>query len=150
MVVALPEREDQPFQMTSSHHVSCFKLPRKLATGANKITIEEFVDDYLVDGTEEGTILPEHKDEILQQLHQAAAAAKSGKKKKGDADEERSALMARLKAAAKEDEEGAGKEPAKKKAKKEGTDTGVDEKLFQEMLAICKSSVCKGSPQECE
>jgi hypothetical protein len=142
ILVTMPQKEEQKFAMSNSHHISCFKLPRKLSTGSNKLTIEEFVEDHLLDGTENGDLLSSRKEDILNGLHQAAGSAKGGKKKKGDDnddqdDDKEESIMDALKAAAKVDEKDAGKEPAKKKAKKKGgNEAGQNE--FQEMLSVYK------------
>lgn len=66
-----------PFDVTNWTHPACFSLPRKLSSGANKISPEDFVNDLLEDSSG-GEILPEKADEI------AAAIAAVAPKKKGE------------------------------------------------------------------
>lgn len=105
--------EREPFDVTSNHHVGCFKLPRKFVTGANQMTPTEFLQEHVTDTSDAGEILPDKLDEIAQLLEQAASTTTKRKK----SDEEDSSLMGRIKAAAaaKEDDE-----PKNKKQKTEG------------------------------
>lgn len=137
-MVELPHREGQAFAVSNSHHVSCFKLPRKLGTGASKISIEDFVDDYLQDGSDDGSLLPERREEILAALHQAADTKTPKQAKSGDMagdDDGRGGdenIMTRLKAATNDVKaEDATKQPAKKKQRK-----GEHEGEFDEMLPL--------------
>ena len=108
IVVEAPLREGADFAFSSSHKVSCFKIPRKLVSQG--VTIEDFVEDYLMD---DGTILIERKNEILAMLREAAAKKKTKAKVNSKSDGSES-IMDRLKMAAAESE---GDEPPKKKAK---------------------------------
>jgi rubrerythrin len=131
-----PQRENQDYAMSYSHHVDCFKLPRGLAG----VSIEEFVDDYLTDGGDEktGPLLPEKKDEVITLLEEAAAKKKGGKRKSTGGDEEgKENILSRVQAAVKGQEDGAEtEEPAKKKVKKEKKKDGEDE--VQAMIPIYK------------
>ena len=113
--------------MSSSHHVSCFKIPRKLASAG--VGAEEFLLEYLMDDPE---LLEARRDEILGMLREAATKtnAKTKKAKPRDDDEGSANLMDRLKEAAKLD----GDEPAQKKAKtKKPT---KEEEEFKAMLSV--------------
>ena len=109
---------DDTHSMASSTHPSCFNLPRKYATGANKISAEQFVDDILQDS--DGSILPAKRDELI-----AAIESHPRKKKKepmsGDGDSAE-AILFRIKAALEADE----KEPAAKKIKLDVSSSNAD------------------------
>jgi hypothetical protein len=124
------------FDATSYFHVECFRLPRKFTTGSTKISMQEFVRDYLTDTTDTQCILPQKSKEIVQQLEEAAtsgggAAGGSAKKRvkseeDDTAEEAHKSLMGRLKA------EWEGASSASKKAKKS---SGDDQEL-REMLEV--------------
>jgi len=127
LFVEAPLREGASFGMSSSHHVSCFKIPRKLASSG--VGVEEFLLEYLVDDPE---LLEVRKDEILGMLRAAATKTKSkAKSAKSQDDEGPANIMDRLKEAAKLDDDD---EPAKKKAKtKKPT---KEEEDFKAMLSL--------------
>eukprot|EP00536_Pseudo-nitzschia_multiseries_P010481 jgi/Psemu1/289111/fgenesh1_pg.321_\ len=139
LFVEAPLREGANFAMSSSYHVSCFKIPRKLASGG--IDVDQFVDDYLMDGTDDD-VLADRRDEILQMLRDASSKTKSKSSKKtkqqSGSGEEPTDLMERLKAAAAADEDEP--EPAKKKVKteksKSKSKTTPDDDDFPSMLKI--------------
>ncbi|KAG7355069.1 helix-hairpin-helix domain containing protein [Nitzschia inconspicua] len=136
IVTELPQRENQDYAMSYSHHVHCFKLPRGLAA----VSIEDFVEDYLTDGGDDSTgpLFPDKKVEVIALLEEAAVKKKGskGKPKGGDAGGEQTILM-RVQAAVKA-QEVEEKEPPKKKVKKEngGKNDGDDE--VQAMVPIYK------------
>ena len=109
--------------MSSSHKVSCFKIPRKLKSQG--VDVEEFFNEYLED---DGTLKEERKDEILGMLREAQAKTKTKKAKSEDSSGPET-LMDRLKKAAEEDGD---EEPAKKKAK------GAKDEDFSSMLRAYK------------
>lgn len=124
--VEAPLREGQSFAMSSSHKVSCFKIPRKLA--AKGVGVEEFVEDYLMDdGTE---LLVMRKEEILGMLREAADKKKTKAKTVKSENEGPANIMDRLKEAAKLYEDN---EPVKKKVKTEGS---IEESEFIAMLSL--------------
>jgi hypothetical protein len=134
ILVEAPQSESMGYSMSHSTHPSCFKLPRKLTTGANKISIEEFVDDFLLDGGDEktGAFLPDKREEMIAALIEACEKKKM---KKGVKDGQES-IMARLKAVIKTEEEAdkKGEDPPKKKAKTDGN--GGDKAEFEAMLPL--------------
>ncbi|KAL3909219.1 MAG: hypothetical protein SGARI_002711 [Bacillariaceae sp.] len=117
------------YPVTNSIHPSCFKLPRKLTTGDNKITIEEFVEEILQDGGE-ALLDDESKATVLAALVEAASKKKTKKKKEGDDGEEEETVMTRIKAIVKEE----GDEPKTKKVKTAGG-TAQDE-MVEAMLPL--------------
>jgi hypothetical protein len=82
-------------------------MPRKYATGANKITPEEFIEHYLQDSTG-GEILPAKKDELAADI---AYKAPKGSKD----DDQLDTPIAKLRAAYQEMQDGS--EPPAKKLK---------------------------------
>jgi hypothetical protein len=134
-MVSAPAKEEGGFSVSNSHHVSCFKIPRKLNQGGNTCGPEEFVDDYLEDHSPDHDLLTdgEKKDEIIQKLKEAQEKTKKAKKKvEGDGDG--NDIMSRLKVAYKEGKTGEDdEEPASKKAKLKSTS---DEDEFQQMLGL--------------
>uniref|UniRef100_A0A7S4EJ79 PARP-type domain-containing protein n=1 Tax=Pseudo-nitzschia australis TaxID=44445 RepID=A0A7S4EJ79_9STRA len=130
--VEAPLREGANFAMTTSHHVSCFKIPRKLT--ADGVDVEEFVEDYLT-ANDDGELLLDRKEEILEMLREAASKTKTKTKKAkpSENDGETTDLMERLKEAAKMDDSDE-EEPAKKKAKTKAQ--SKEEKEFKAMLSV--------------
>jgi hypothetical protein len=129
LLVEAPLREGASFAMSSSHHVFCFKIPRKLASSG--VGVEEFLGDYLMDDAE---LLLDRKDEILGMLREAAVKTKPKAKKAKSRDEGPANIMDRLKEAAKLDDDDDVDEPAKKKAKtKKRT---KEEEEFKAMLSL--------------
>ena len=100
------------FPITRYFHLPCFNMPRKYTTGADKMTVEQFVDDIVRDDSG-GDILPAKREEVI-----AAMESKPSAKVKQDD------ILAQLAAAHKAKEE-QGNEPAAKKAK---TEDDSDEK----------------------
>lgn len=111
--------------MSSSHKVSCFKIPRKLK--ALGVDVEEFVEDYLQD---DGELLQDRKDEILGMLREAAAKTKSKTKK---AKTGPLTIMDRLVEEASKQEGEENVEPSKKKVKKEQTE---EEEEIKSMVPV--------------
>jgi len=62
-----------------AHTVSCFGLPRKFTTGADKMSVEDFVDNILRDESEDGSLLTESKEEIVSMIGMKAVAVKKAK-----------------------------------------------------------------------
>ena len=93
------------------------------------MSVEEFVDEYLNDTTDGGVILPDRKDEIVQQIESAMATTPAKKKKTSkDGDgEEGAGLMSKLKTKYEAWKESGADEPPKKKAKKSAADDEVSE-----------------------
>jgi len=110
MFVESPLREGQSFAMSASYKISCFKIPRKLASAG--VGVEEFFADYLVDDAD---LLRDRKDEILAMLREAASKKKSKVTKVKRSDEGPANIMDRLKVASQVDDDV--DEPMKKKAK---------------------------------
>ena len=83
------------------------------------MSVEEFVDEHLNDTTDGGVILPDRKDEIVQQIESAMATTPAKKKKTSkDGDgEEGAGLMSKLKTKYEAWKESGADEPPKKKAK---------------------------------
>mmetsp|Transcript_6830 Transcript_6830/g.7787 ORF Transcript_6830/g.7787 Transcript_6830/m.7787 type:complete len:476 (+) Transcript_6830:120-1547(+) len=118
--------ENMSYGLSHSYHVSCFKIsPRKLG----KITAEEFVEEYLVDDTDEGVLL-EKKEEIVSKILEASS------KKKKEKEIDPNNIMERLKVKAKyeKDDDGDDRDdkPAKKKAKT--FESVEEEEEFKKML----------------
>lgn len=128
--------------MSSYYHVGCFVLPRKL----KHLGTEDFVREKVTDLSEDQSILPAQFDTIVSQIEESAGAAGSAKKKvkreggDGDDEEEKENLMTRVAAEAKvELDEEEGKQPAKKKAKKETTKISkAEEEEFRDMVELYK------------
>ncbi len=123
-MVEAPLREGADFAFSSSHKVSCFKIPRKLVSQG--VTVEDFVEDYLMD---DGTILVDRKNEILAMLREAATKKKTKAKANPKSDDSDS-IMDRLKIATAESE---GDEPPKKKVKR-----SAEDEEFKSMLKVYK------------
>jgi len=119
-------REGANFAMSSSYHVFCFKIPRKLASSG--VGVEEFLADYLLDDRE---LLLDRKDEITKMLLEAAVKTKPKAKKVKSQDEGPGSIMDRLKEAATLDDDD---EPAKKKAKR--NERSKEEEEFKAMLSV--------------
>lgn len=132
MFVEAPLREGANFAMTTSHHISCFRIPRKLASDG--VDVEQFVEDYLT-ANDDDDLLFDRKEEILEMLREAASKTKikTKKSKHSENDGETIDLMERLKEAAKMDDSDEG-EPAKKKAKTKAK--SKEEKEFKAMLSV--------------
>jgi hypothetical protein len=131
--VETPQNESMGYSMSHSTHPSCFKLPRKLTTGANNISSEEFVDEFLLDGRDEktGAFLPDKREEIVATLNEAGDEKKT---KKGEKDGKES-IMSRLKAVKMEEETNKkGQEPPKKKVKTDSN--GSDKAEIEAMLPL--------------
>ena len=131
-MVSAPPKEEGGYGVSNSHHISCFKIPRKLNQGGNKCDgPEDFVDDYLEDHSPNHDLLTdgEKKDEIIQKLKEAQEKTKKKKKVEG---EDGNNIMSRLKVAYKEGKTGE-EEPASKKAKLKSTS---EEDEFQVMLGL--------------
>lgn len=111
--VHVPAKDDGGYDMTSWHHVDCFKLPKKFAAGASAMSVEEFFQDMVTDNSDDNEILPARMDELVAKVT-AASAAKTPKKaaKKKDADDDNT-LVGRLKQAYIAEQSGDEK-PAKK------------------------------------
>jgi len=124
LVVSYEPKGDAAYGISSSYHLTCFKIPRKLSNGGNKCGPEEFVEDHLVMGDDLD------KDEIIQKLQEAQLKTKKKKKQEEDGED----IMSRLKLAAKETEEAT--EPAKKKAKLKSDD---EDQEFQQMLDVYRT-----------
>lgn len=77
------EVSGKDYTMSSWYHPSCFNLPRKYATGADKMTAEQFLEDIMEDTTG-GEILPSRKDEIAEQISSKATPKKGGKSEEND------------------------------------------------------------------
>jgi len=93
------------------YHNECFNLPRKLSTGADKITVQEFIETHLRDDTDEQVLKTQQAAEIAEKIAQ--------KKKRQDANPEAKhpSHIEKLRQAWKEREEKQGDEPDSKKAK---------------------------------
>jgi hypothetical protein len=129
MCVVVPKPEGSSgYDLSSYHHVGCFRLPRKFQTGSTKLTPEEFVSDY-VEAPDD--ILPGKLDEIVQLLIGNTSGDSAKKKKKADDDntnaEEDTTIMGQLKAAYQEQQKKGG-EPKSKKVKRDET--------FEKMLDL--------------
>lgn len=112
--------------MSSSHKISCFKIPRKLTSQG--IDVEEFFDTILED---DGELKLERRNEILAGLREAATKTKQ-KKPKVSEDGGADTIMDRLKAAVEKSDDG-DDEPAKKKQKGSSR-----EEEFRSMLRVYK------------
>jgi hypothetical protein len=135
-MVSAPAKEEGGYSVSNSHHVPCFKIPRKLNQGGNICGPEEFVDDYLEDHSPDHDLLTdgEKKDEIIQKLKEAQEKTKKKKKVEGNGDGDGNDIMSRLKVAYKEGKTGEDdEEPASKKAKLKSTS---DEHEFKQMLGL--------------
>ena len=140
-MVSAPAKEDSGYSVSNSHHLLCFKIPRKLNQGGNTCGPEEFVEDYLEDHSPNHDLFTdgEKKDEIIQKLKEAQEKTKKKKKKVegsgGDGDV--NDIMTRLKVAYKEGKTGEDdnddEEPASKKAKLKSTS---EEEEFSQMLSL--------------
>ena len=119
--------------MSSSHHFSCFKIPRKLASTG--VGVEEFVEDYLLDGTDEGDVLVDRKKDIIRMLQEAASKTKAKTKKVKSEDDAPANIMDRLKEATKIDDGDDVEEPARKKAKTKSKKK-TEEDSFKAMLSV--------------
>ncbi|VEU43036.1 unnamed protein product [Pseudo-nitzschia multistriata] len=129
--VEAPLREGANFAMSASYHVSCFKIPRKLASAG--VDVEQFVGDYLMDN--DGELLLDRREEVLDMLREAASKTKAKTKKAKSSENGSSStdLMERLKEAASVDDDG-GKAPPKKKAKTNSK--SKEEQEFKAMISI--------------
>lgn len=84
--------ENRGYSMSSWYHPACFNLPKKYATGAEKISEEQFLEDVIED--EEGILSEEgKKEEIAAQI-----ATKAERKKKDDGDDSDDRFIGKLKA----------------------------------------------------
>ena len=113
MCITVPPKDPTGFEMTSYHHVGCFRLPRKYATGATKISPAEFLEDYVTDTTDDNSILPKKLDELAELIANSSAVESSTSTKKRSAPEKGS-LIERLSAALEEDQENRPKKKVKK------------------------------------
>jgi len=104
----------ESYSTNQSFHPLCYSLPRKLSTGANKITVEEFVADILEDRSD-GEILPAKADEIVELI------------KSKPAKQEAESLVSKLKAAWQKRMDDS-KEPPAKKTK---TEDGVSDRAIE-------------------
>lgn len=112
-------------------HVGCFKLPRKFASGANQLTVAEFLEEHVTsDAADE--ILPEMQEEIIANIEGAADKLASMKKRaKDDGD---TTIMGQIKKAADGEES-----PKKKKRKTEGDDNADFDSLVKEYRVIANA-----------
>ena len=103
------------FDISSYYHVGCFSLPRKYNSGANKMSVEDFVKDVLED--ESGEILLTKMEEVIAKIESTGSSPQK-KSKHDDGDAEPSPLdnIKALYEKQQQDDE-SGKEPSKKKAK---------------------------------
>ena len=125
MCITVPPKDDDGFEMTSYQHVGCFRLPRKFTTGATQLTPEDFLEDFVSDGTDDGSILPKRLQELADLISNATVAKASGssKKKRSSASSEDS-LISRLSTAylkQSEDDDEADSRPKKKVKKEKGS-----------------------------
>jgi hypothetical protein len=131
MCVVVPKAEGSSgYDLSSYHHVGCFRLPRKFQTGSTKLTPEEFVSDH-VEAPDE--ILPSKLAEIVQLIGNANNSGEAAKKKKMKSDEyaeEDTTIMGQLKEAYQKQQQkgGGGGEPKSKKVKRDET--------FEKMLDL--------------
>ena len=102
--------------MSTNYHPGCFKIPRKFA----KLSPAEFVDEHVTDATDDNSLLPDRKDEIVGQIEAAMASTSAKKKKETPGVDEDKGLMARLKARYETWKENGSDERPKKKSKKSG------------------------------
>jgi len=78
IVSIAPPKDEGGYEIKSYTHPVCFTIPRKYATGANKISVEEFVTDHLQDFSDDGaSLLPARAAEVI-----AAISTKADTKKK--------------------------------------------------------------------
>ena len=115
------------YAISSNYHPGCFKIPRKFSTGPNKMSVEEFVDEYLNDASDGCVILPDRRDEIVQQIESAMASTPAKKKKTSKDGDEGAGLISKLKKKYEAWKESGADEPPKKKAKKSAADDEVSE-----------------------
>ena len=134
MCVVVPANENHEYDLTSYHHVGCFRMPRRFSTGASKMAPEDFVREYLTDVTENQEILPSRADEIADLIANSGVNQKGGKVKQEGKGAEPSSILARIKSAAEEEEAA---EPKKKKIKKEQEDTF--DKMVKAYKQHCKT-----------
>jgi Poly(ADP-ribose) polymerase and DNA-Ligase Zn-finger region len=141
------ETEGGEYNFCKHYHVTCFKVPRKLISEG--VTVEDFVDEYLVDTSDQG--------DILTDPEKRAAIKSKGVVKKKNPDgtfDDGPSLMERLKEAAKGwtppeptsdgDDDKDSKPPAAKKVKTDdgkppssaGGPTKDAEADFQDMLGL--------------
>lgn len=137
------ESNSAGFSMSSNYHVGCFKIPRKFSTGAEKMDPADFVREYIEDGTNDQSILPEKLDEIIELIEKAnmpttAATSSATKRKKSESSSKGKddSLMGRIKQAAmakaeQEDDEEE-EPPAKKKVKSSSRKQTKSSKIKQE------------------
>uniref|UniRef100_A0A7S3L535 PARP-type domain-containing protein n=1 Tax=Amphora coffeiformis TaxID=265554 RepID=A0A7S3L535_9STRA len=104
------------FEVSTYVHVECFSLPRKFASGAGKISEEDFVKDVLEDPS--GEILPAMADEIAAKITaKAPSSAKKAAKAGGDEDSDDPMTAIKELSKKREAEGNTGEEPSNKKAK---------------------------------
>ena len=77
------------------HHPKCFVIPSKLKKEG--VTVETFVDDMLVDNTQDNS-LQEHRDEIIADIEYVAPKGSAKKRTAGGDDDEPEGVVAKLKA----------------------------------------------------
>jgi len=140
MAITFPADPDKEgsFDLSSYHHVECFKLPRKFK---GQMSPAEFVDEMVT--SEDPAILPKKREEIIDKIEEANAHGspkKRVKKEHGDEeeDEEDNNLMQRVKKVAEAELKGDVKPPAKKKVKQEKGAAGETEEEFRQMVKLYK------------
>jgi hypothetical protein len=112
-------------------HVGCFKLPRKFSSGANKLTVAEFLDQHVTSDAEY-KILPEMEKDLINMIE--GAGDKLANMKKRDKEDSDTTIMGVIKKAAAE-EEG----PKKKKRKTDGDDVTDFDGLVKEYRVIANA-----------
>lgn len=116
------ESQGGDIRMSASYHPACFSLPRKYATGADKMTPGEFVADILQDQSDNQSILPSKADELAADIGQKKGNTSTSGTAHDDANPSPIAFIKAAYEARKSAENDDAPPPPKKKSKKEKTE----------------------------